>query len=64
MNQSTPPDLTFASLEEADAYDKWFREQVESALAEPGPMLPHEQAVKEIRALIEARRKRRASGQG
>ena len=63
MNHPTPPDLAFSSPEEAEAYDKWFREQVELALAEPGPMSPHEQAVKEIRALIEEGQKRRLSNQ-
>jgi hypothetical protein len=61
MNQSTSSDPESATPEEAEAYDKWFREQVELALADPGPLLPHEQAVEEIRALIEERRKRRTS---
>lgn len=63
MNQSTSPNLTFASQDDAEAYEEWFRQQVESALAEPGPLLPHEQAVQEIRALVEERRKRRTSNQ-
>lgn len=61
MNHSTAPDPEFATPEEAEEYDRWFREQVEAALADPGPLLPHEQAVDEIRALIEERRKRRTA---
>ena len=53
-----PVDLGFASNEEAEAYDRWFRAKVEAALSDAGPTIPHEEVMAEMRALIE--RKRRA----
>ena len=43
----------FESDEAAEAYDVWFRAQVEAALAETGPGIPHEQVMAEARAIIE-----------
>jgi hypothetical protein len=59
MNQSTSPDPEFATPEEAEAYERWFREQVELALADPGPSIPHEQVMEEMFALIDVRRAQR-----
>lgn len=42
----------FATSEEAEAYDTWFRAQVEEALKEKGPGIPHEQVMREARAII------------
>ncbi len=42
----------FATTEEAEAYDKWFRAQVEAALKEKGPGIPHEQVMREAKAII------------
>lgn len=33
-------------------YDKWFRAQVQAALDDPRPSIPHAQAMAEIRALL------------
>jgi hypothetical protein len=33
----------FDTEEDAEAYDKWFRAQVEEALASTEPSIPHEQ---------------------
>ena len=41
-----------------NAYDAWFRAKVQEALADPRPATPHEQVMREARALID--RKRRA----
>ena len=43
----------FESDEAAEAYDVWFRAQVEAALAETGPGIPHEQVMAQARAIIE-----------
>ncbi len=43
----------FETEEAAEAYDKWFRAQVETALAETGPGVPHEQVMAKMRAIIE-----------
>jgi predicted transcriptional regulator len=47
--------------EEAEAYDKWFREEVEAGLAEAdaGNLIPHDQVVAEMRALQEKKRRER-----
>ncbi len=43
----------FESDEAAEAYDTWFRAQVEAALKEEGPGIPHEQVMAKMRAIIE-----------
>jgi hypothetical protein len=43
----------FESDEAAEAYDVWFRAQVQAALAETGPGIPHEQVMREIREMLE-----------
>lgn len=45
----------FATEEEAEAYDQWFRAEVEAALKEKGPGVPHDVAMKRIRKTIEER---------
>lgn len=51
----------FETDEDAEAYDKWFREQVEAALVEEGPGIPHEQVMAEMRELLENKRNARRS---
>lgn len=51
----------FETQEQADAYDKWFREKVEQALNEPGATYTHEEVMAEIDAIIEEARARRAA---
>jgi hypothetical protein len=53
MTKLDPIVSEFATQEEADAYDIWFRAQVEGALAETGPDIPHEQVMAEARALLD-----------
>lgn len=43
----------FATSEEEEAYDKWFRAEVEAAMAETGPGIPHEQVMAEMQAIID-----------
>ena len=43
----------FDTDEDAEAYDKWFREQVEAGLASKGPWIPHDEVMAGIRAIIE-----------
>ena len=38
------------------AYDAWFRAKVREALADPRPATPHDQVMREARALIEGKR--------
>lgn len=48
----------FATTEEAEAYDAWFRAKVQEALDDPRPPIPHDQVMAEMRALIGNRRKK------
>jgi hypothetical protein len=43
----------FATDEEAESYDLWFRAQVEEGLRSKGPWIPHEQVMANARAIIE-----------
>ncbi len=44
----------FATSEEEEAYDKWFRAQVEAGLAESDEDdIPHEQVMAEAQAIID-----------
>ena len=47
-----PPVRDWASQEEADAWDLWFREKVTASLMDPRPMVPHEQAMERVRQVI------------
>ncbi len=46
----------FATTEEAEAYDVWFRARVQEALDDPDPGIPHDQAMAELQAIIDERR--------
>lgn len=39
----------------SESYDRWFRAKVQAALDDPSPGIPHEQVMREMNALIEAR---------
>ncbi len=39
-----------------EAYDAWFRMKVQEALHDPRPKSPHDQVIREARALIDAKR--------
>lgn len=56
MTKLTPIESEFATTEEAEAYDAWFRAEVEKALADPRPGIPHDQVMAELRAMIEAKK--------
>jgi hypothetical protein len=51
-----PIEPEFASTEEAEAYDAWFRAKVERSLANPGPGIPHDEAMARVKAVIDKRR--------
>jgi predicted esterase len=47
------PIISEFETEEAEAsYDAWFRAQVEAGLADKGPGIPHEQVMREAKAII------------
>ena len=39
-----------------DAYDAWFRAKVQEALSDPQPATPHDQVMRDARALIDGKR--------
>jgi len=47
----------FASTEEAEAYDAWFREKVQRSLADTRPPIPHDEAMAHVKAIIDRKRK-------
>lgn len=59
MGKLDPIWSEFETEEEAEAYDQWFRAQVETALASDAPRIPHEQVMAEVRAIIEKNRRAR-----
>ena len=40
-----------------DAYDTWFRAKVREALDDPRPPVPHAQAMQDIQAVLDAKRR-------
>lgn len=52
----------FETQEEAEAYDRWFRQQVQEALDNPGALTPHDAVMAEMDEVIAkaAARKRKA----
>ncbi len=59
MTKLSPIESEFATVEEAEAYDRWFRAKVEKSLADTRPIIPHDEAMARIRALIEKKRRKR-----
>ena len=57
MAKLSPIESEFATTEEAEAYDVWFRSKVQEALDEPGPGIPHDVVMAEMRALIESKKR-------
>lgn len=53
MAELTPIESEFATSEDAEAYDAWFRAKVERAMASEGPGIPHDQVMAEMRIIIE-----------
>lgn len=56
MPALTPVESEFASTEEAEAYDVWFRAKVERSLANPGPGIPHDEVMARMKAIIDKHR--------
>lgn len=50
----------FETEEQAASYDRWFRAKVQASLDDPRPVIPHDQVMAEMEAIIaqaEARRR-------
>lgn len=52
MGKLSSIESEFASTEEAEAYDRWFRAKVEASLADRRPSVPHETVMSEAEDLI------------
>ena len=56
MTATTPLDpliSDFATQEEADSYDAWFRTKVQAALESDKPGIPHDEVMAKMWAAIE-----------
>ncbi|WP_321793517.1 stability determinant [Caballeronia sp. J97] len=51
----------FATVEEAEAHDKWFREKVRRSMADTRPRIPHDQVMAEVDDIIADAEKRHKS---
>ncbi len=58
MNTSLSPiESEFATVEEAEAYERWFRAKVQESLDDLRPNIPHDVVMAEMRQLLEDKRK-------
>ncbi len=48
----SPIDSEFATTEEADAHDRWFRIKVQASIDDQRPSIPHDQVMAEMDAII------------
>lgn len=56
MAKFSPIESEFASTEEAEAYDAWFRAKVEKAMNSTKRRIPHDEAMARVRAVIDSYR--------
>ena len=59
MIEYSPLISEFGSAEEEAAYDEWFRKKVAASLADDRPLIPHDEVMAEMRAIIEAANRRK-----
>ena len=57
----SPIESEFATTEEAEAYDRWFRAKVEASLNDQRPSVPHDDVMAKLQEMIEAKRRAHAS---
>ena len=46
----------FETVEQAEAYEAWLRAKVADSLADKSPVIPHDEAMRRARKVIDARR--------
>lgn len=57
MNAVLSPIVSeFETEEQAASYDRWFRAQVQEAIDDPRPSIPHDQVMAEMREIIARKR--------
>lgn len=60
MNAQSPIVSEFETIEKAAAYEKWLKEKVAAALADPRPPVPHDQVMAEMREIIAKAKQKRS----
>jgi hypothetical protein len=54
MPQPLDPRISeFATQEEADSYDHWYRQKVQEAIDDPRPRIPHDAVMAKIDAMLD-----------
>lgn len=56
MTKLTPIESEFATTQEAEAYDAWFRATVEARMTSDKPGIPHDEAMARMQAIIDRRK--------
>jgi len=56
MPALSPIESEFASTEEAEAYDVWFRAKVREAMDDTTPPIPHDEVVRRVKSTIQRHR--------
>ncbi|QDX25488.1 stability determinant [Sphingomonas suaedae] len=57
MGKLDPIVSEFETEEDAQAYDTWFRAQVEAGLASTKPRIPHDEVMARIREILDGKRR-------
>lgn len=56
MSALSPIVSEFETVEQAEAYETWLRAKVADSLADNSPVIPHDDAMRRARKVIDARR--------
>lgn len=51
-----PIESEFATTEEAEAYERWFRAKVQESLDDNSPLIPHDQVMAEMQEIIDTKK--------
>ncbi|HGL6715979.1 hypothetical protein WK24_15285 [Burkholderia vietnamiensis] len=57
----SPIESEFTTAEEAEAYDRWLRAEVQASLDDPAPNIPHDEVMGDVRAMLAERKARNAA---
>jgi hypothetical protein len=55
MNDPSPVGPEFESAEQAESYLRWLKAKVAASRADTRPVVEHDEAMRQIRAIIEAK---------
>ncbi len=58
----SPIGSEFETQEQAESYDRWLREKVQRSLDNPGSVVPHDEVMAKMDAIIEAAERKRRLG--